>query len=135
MTRILQVDRLKYSDLLWMLARMRACCCYRASLGLVTLRTRRSSMRRQFLAIAAVLTWPVGQALGWGATGHEWATSIAIEKLPDDISTFVRDPAMLPELARMGRELNRSKGAGESMTGGTHYIEPSDDGDAIATFR
>jgi hypothetical protein len=25
--------------------------------------------------------------------GHEWATSITIEKLPDDVPVFVRDPA------------------------------------------
>jgi len=49
---------------------------------------------------------PAGPALGWGATGHEWATEIAIEELPDGIPAFVRDPAMLPELALMGRELD-----------------------------
>jgi hypothetical protein len=47
--------------------------------------------------------------------GEPRATSgrqgIAIEKLPEDIPAFVRDPAMLPELALMGRELDRSKGA------------------------
>src|SRR5262245_2329744 len=35
------------------------------------------------LALAA--TWPAQQAFGWGATGHEWATGIAIEKLPDEV--------------------------------------------------
>jgi hypothetical protein len=35
-------------------------------------------------------------AWAWGATGHEWATGIAIEKLPDDVPAFVHDPAMLP---------------------------------------
>ena len=67
------------------------------------------------LVVAA--TWPGQQAFGWGATGHKWATGIAIEKLPDDIPTFVRDPAMLPELALMGRELDRSKGAEEIVVG------------------
>jgi hypothetical protein len=84
--------------------------------------------------LAAAVIWPGQQALGWGATGHEWATGIAIEKLPEGIPAFVRDPAALPELALMGRELDRSKGAGE-----THdkerdpgrYIELSDDGKAM----
>jgi hypothetical protein len=58
--------------------------------------------------IAGTVAWP-GGAFGWGATGHEWAISIAIEKLPDDVPTFVRDPAVLPELALMGRELGCSK--------------------------
>ena len=40
-------------------------------------------------------TWR-GQSFGWGAPGHEWATAIAIEKLPDDIPAFVRDSAVLP---------------------------------------
>ena len=57
------------------------------------------------------MAWTTGTRMG--RTGHEWATGIAIEKLPDDIPAFVRDPAMLPELALMGRELDRSKGAGE----------------------
>jgi hypothetical protein len=54
-----------------------------------------------------------GRRSGGGATGHKWATGIAIEKLPDDVPAFVRDPAVMPELALMGRELDRSKGAGE----------------------
>jgi len=66
-------------------------------------------MRRiGLLAVAAA--WPRQQAFGWGATGHEWATGIAIEKLPDEVPAFVRDPAMLPELTLMGRELDRSTG-------------------------
>jgi hypothetical protein len=84
------------------------------------------------LAVAAI--WPGQQALGWGATAHEWATSIAIEKLPDDIAAFVRDPATVPELARMGRELDRSKGAGETHDKERHpghYIDLSDDGRAM----
>ena len=60
-------------------------------------------------------TWRGQQAFGWGATGHEWATGIAIEKLPDDMPAFVRDPAVLPELALMGRVLDRSS---PSLPGG-----------------
>jgi hypothetical protein len=44
--------------------------------------------------------------LGCDATGHEWATGIAIEKLPEDVPAFVRDPAVLPELALMARSWN-----------------------------
>ena len=52
---------------------------------------------RSVVLLAVAATWPGQQAFGWGATGHEWATGIAIEKLPDDILAFVRDPAVLPE--------------------------------------
>jgi len=93
-------------------------------------------MRKRWVVLLTVVAaWPGQQALGWGGMGHEWATSIAIETLPEDVPAFVRDPAAPPDLALMGRELDRSTGTGESRTGGTHYIEPSDDGDAIATFR
>jgi hypothetical protein len=74
--------------------------------------TKRSSESNFDPDLAA--TWPGQQAWGWGATGHEWAIGIAIEKLPDEVPAFVRDPAVLPELALMGRELDRSKGAGET---------------------
>jgi len=52
---------------------------------------------RSVVLLAVAATWPGQQAFGWGATGHEWATGIAIEKLPDDIPAFVRDSAVLPE--------------------------------------
>jgi hypothetical protein len=69
-----------------------------------------------------------------GRDGRDWATGIAIETLPDDIPAFVRDPAMLPELALMGRELDRSKGAGEmhdKERDPGHYIDLTDDGKAL----
>jgi hypothetical protein len=53
-------------------------------------------------------TWLGQQALDWGATGHGWATGIATEKLPDEAPAFMRDPAMLPDLALIGRELDRA---------------------------
>lgn len=94
------------------------------------------AMRRRLVALlAAMVIWPAQQALGWGATGHEWATGIAIEKLPEDIPAFVRDPAARPDLALMGRELDRSKGAGETHDKERdpgHYIDLSDDGKAMA---
>jgi hypothetical protein len=36
--------------------------------------------------------WTAGNVFGWGATGHELVSGIAIEKLPDDIPTFARRP-------------------------------------------
>src|SRR5215510_7705451 len=93
-------------------------------------------MRGRWVVLLAVAaTWPGQQAFGWGATGHEWATGIAIEKLPDDIPAFVRDPAVLPELALMGREPERSKGAGDTHNKERepdHYIDLTDYGNAMA---
>ena len=67
-------------------------------------------MRGRWVVLLTVAaTWPGQQVFGWGATSHECATGIAIEMLPVDIPAFVRDPAMLPELALMGRELDRQR--------------------------
>lgn len=82
-------------------------------------------MRGRWLLLLTLAAW------GWGATGHEWATGIAIEKLPDGIPAFVRDPAVLADMALMGRELDRSKGAGETHDKERdpgHNIDLTDDG-------
>lgn len=63
--------------------------------------------------IALVASW-LGDALGWDATGHEWVSGISIEKLPGDVPAFVRTPEAVGEIAVMGRELDRSKGADET---------------------
>lgn len=52
-------------------------------------------------------------ALAWGATGHEWISGIAAEQLPDEIPAFLRTPEAIAQIAVLGRELDRSKGAGQ----------------------
>ena len=87
--------------------------------------------RRWMLLLALSATWPGQHAFGWGATGHEWATGIAIEKLPDNIPALVRDPAILPELALMGRELNRVEArwkTHDKERDPGHYVDLTDDG-------
>lgn len=67
----------------------------------------------------------------WGATGHEWISGIAIEQLPEEIPAFVRAPEAVAEIAVMGRELDRSKGAGKTHDAERdpgHYVDLSDDG-------
>src|SRR4029450_11003894 len=66
----------------------------------------------------------------WGATGHEWISGIAIERLPDSLPAFVRTPEAAAEIAVMGRELDRSKGAGKTHDAERdpgHYIDLSDE--------
>ena len=68
-----------------------------------------------------------------GRTGHEWATGIAIEKLPDDMPAFVRDPAMLPELALMAASWI-AQGRGRTARQGARsrpLIDLADDGKAM----
>jgi hypothetical protein len=75
--------------------------------------------------------WPAADALAWGATGHEWISGPAIEKLPDDVPAFVRTPEVIADIAVMGREPDRSKGAGETHDKERdpgHYVDLTDEG-------
>jgi acyl-CoA dehydrogenase len=42
--------------------------------------------------LVVAITWTAEDAWAWGATGHEWISGIAIEKLPDSVPAFVRTP-------------------------------------------
>lgn len=73
----------------------------------------------------------------WGATGHEWVSGIAIEKLADDVPAFVRAPQAAAEIAVMGRELDRSKGAGtthDTERDPGHWISLADNGDVLGVL-
>jgi hypothetical protein len=86
----------------------------------------------RILVLAAILALGgAGECWAWGATGHEWVSGIAIEKLPDTIPNFVRTPEAAAEIAVMGRELDRSKGAGKAHDAERdpgHYVDLADDG-------
>ncbi|HEY2875492.1 MAG TPA: hypothetical protein VGJ56_26430 [Reyranella sp.] len=66
---------------------------------------------RHLLTILLLLA--PGAAFGWGATGHEFASGVGAEILPEEIPAFVRQPAVIAEIAVLGRELDRSKGTGD----------------------
>ena len=88
-------------------------------------------MRRR-LGVAMILTLclPARHAFASDATGHEFVSGIAIEKLPDGVPAFVCDPATLPGIALMGREPDRSNSAGETHDRERdpgHYIDLTDD--------
>ncbi len=89
---------------------------------------------RQFLAVAlstALASAPVDTAWAWGATGHEWVSGIAVQKLPDTLPAFIRTPEAIAEIAVMGRELDRSKGSGKAHDAERdpgHYVDLADDG-------
>jgi hypothetical protein len=76
-------------------------------------------------------------AWAWGPTGHEWISGIAIDKLPDNLPAFVRTPEAVTEVAAMGREPDRSKGAGETHDAERdpgHYIFLADDGSVVGVL-
>jgi hypothetical protein len=66
------------------------------------------------LASLALTAITPASCWAWGATGHEWISGIAVEKLPDSVPSFVRTPEAAAEIAVLGRELDRSKGAGKT---------------------
>lgn len=88
--------------------------------------------RLRIAALAIVLTaGPTADCWAWGATGHEWVSGVAIEKLPDTVPAFIRAPEAVAEIAVMGRELDRSKGAGKTHDAERdpgHYVDLADDG-------
>ena len=66
-------------------------------------------------AATALLALALGVGAGregwaWGATGHEWISGIAIERLPDSLPGFVRTTEAAAEIGLMGRDLKRYKG-------------------------
>ena len=83
-----------------------------------------------WLALLAVVT-DAKDCWAWGATGHEWVSGIAIEKLSDSVPGFVRTPEAAAEIAVLGRELDRSKGAGkihDAERDPGHYVDLFDNG-------
>lgn len=85
-------------------------------------------------ALLACLAGGPAPAGAWGATGHEWISGIAVEKLPDDIPGFVRSPEAVADIAAMGRELDRSKGAGRTHDAERdpgHWVSLADDGSVL----
>ena len=92
---------------------------------------RASIFRRALICVTAAVALIPQSALAWGATGHEWVSGIAIESLPDEVPPFLRTPEAVAKIALLGRELDRSKGAGATHDGERdpgHYINPDDTG-------
>jgi hypothetical protein len=89
------------------------------------------------MAVAAGLLVAAGQCWAWGAIGHEFVSGVAIEELPDSVPAFVRAPEAAAEIAVMGRELDRSKGAGETHDKERdpgHYVDLADDGSVFGVL-
>jgi hypothetical protein len=84
-----------------------------------------------FLLAALALLPPASPAFAWGATGHEFVSGIAAEALPPEIPAFVRTSTAVADIAVLGREPDRSKGAGlthDSERDPGHFVALTDDG-------
>ena len=90
----------------------------------------------RWLAVLAASLVPA-TAFAWGATGHEYASGIAAETLPDEIPAFVRTPQAIATIAVLGREPDRSKGAGrphDSERDPAHFVSLDDEGMVAGVF-
>lgn len=70
-------------------------------------------------------------ALAWGATGHRLVSAVGVAVLPQSMPAFLRSPETTAMIAALGREPDRSKGAGTShdrdLNPG-HYLNLGDEG-------
>ncbi len=90
-----------------------------------------------FLLAALVLLPAAPPAFAWGATGHEFVSGIAAETLPAELPAFVRAPQAIADIAVLGRELDRSKGAGpthDSERDPGHFVALTDDGSIVGVM-
>jgi hypothetical protein len=94
---------------------------------------------RVLTAFAIVVCLAAGARDGWawGATAHEWISGIAVEKLPDGVPAFVRPPEAAADIAVIGREPDRSKGAGKTHDAdrdSAHWMSLADDGSVVGVL-
>ncbi|HEX7926373.1 MAG TPA: S1/P1 Nuclease [bacterium] len=70
-------------------------------------------------------------AFAWGASGHRIISQLAAEKLPEEVPAFLRTPLAARQIGELGRELDRSKGAGathDTAWDPAHWVNVEDDG-------
>jgi hypothetical protein len=82
-------------------------------------------------AAAATLVAFPSIACAWGEKGHEIISRLAAQHLPAEVPAFVRAQAAVDELAMLGPEEDRLKGAGTSWDDDNdpgHYLDVGDDG-------
>ncbi len=84
-----------------------------------------------FCAVLCVMPLPAG---AWGAQGHRIVNGAAIRELPESVPAFVRSSAAHDEIALLGPEADRIKGAGAPLDDDDdpgHYLDAMDD-DTVA---
>jgi hypothetical protein len=70
-------------------------------------------------------------ALPWGSAGHIMVNRIGAERLPASLPAFVRSRQAIDEIASLGPEEDRLKGAGTSWDGDSdqaHFLDIDDNG-------
>lgn len=94
-------------------------------------------MRNSLLATAGTLALTLAQAAdawAWGATGHFTISRMAALELPAELPAFLRTAEMPYILGELGRELDMSKGQGQTHDferDPGHYVDFLDDGHTL----
>ncbi len=86
---------------------------------------------RPLLATLALVALLPAQALAWGSTGHTMINRLGAQTLPASVPAFLRSASAVDELATLGPEEDRIKGAGDSWDGDNdegHFLDLADDG-------
>jgi hypothetical protein len=87
--------------------------------------------------IALAIALAPAPAFAWGATGHELVSGIAVDMLSKDVPAFLKTKIARFQIALLGREPDRSRGAGKTHDwerDPAHYINIGDDGLAEGVF-
>jgi hypothetical protein len=88
------------------------------------------------LVALAVATSPA-PAFAWGATGHEMVSGAAVDGLSKSLPGFLRTKTARAQIALLGREPDRWRGAGrthDAERDPAHYISISPDGKISTLF-
>ncbi len=91
-----------------------------------------ATVQRSFapLVVATALAFAPSPAFAWGALGHRIINGAAIRTLPPGVPAFLRTPAAHDEIALLGPEADRIKGAGAPFDDDNdpgHYVDALDD--------
>jgi len=82
-------------------------------------------------AALAALILTAGQAGAWGASGHRVISRLGVASLPAELPAFLKDPVVIDQIGELGREPDRSKGAGQPHDADLdpgHFMDLTDDG-------
>jgi len=82
------------------------------------------------MALAAGLALAPQRAHAWADTGHRLVTRLGVETLPAEVPAFLRTPEAVSQIAEIGREPDRSKGAGQPHDGNldpAHFLDLDDE--------
>ncbi len=86
---------------------------------------------KRIISFAALLALvlPVS-ASAWGGVGHTMVNFVGASALPSELPAYFRSPASIAEIATLGPEMDRLKGAGDSWDADNdhgHFLDIGDD--------